>query len=76
MEGSSLQSSSVKKAVLKNFAIFFLVNICEWLLLYGNVAFSILVHALFISNTRLKLAKNCAKAKQYPETELLTKMAK
>ena len=24
----------------------------------------------FISNTRLKLAKNCAKAKQYPETEL------
>ena len=30
----------------------------------------------FISNARLKLAKNSAKAKQHPETELLAKMSK
>ena len=29
------------------------------------------IHAFFISNTRLKLAKNQAKAKQQPETKLL-----
>ena len=30
----------------------------------------------FVSNTRLKLAKNQAKAKQHPEVELLTIMSK
>ena len=38
---------------------------------YSHNYFIVKIHAFFISNTRLKLAKNQAKTKQHPEAKFL-----
>ena len=48
------------------------IKIC----LFFNIYTLFLMSNAFVSNTRLKLASKQAKAKQHPETELLTEISK
>ena len=48
------------------------LNMREAFLQYASLHAFCLISNTFISNTRLKLAKNQANAKQHPEADLLT----